>query len=148
MGHNIEYVIKIPGAGFNELLDPRDKMTSAQIQSLKPEGTFLECKLEASKMQFLAEISPELTLISLPYHYALLFSDEYQKETEEIVEEWETTLKTVLPTVPIIRVSESLLNDWRATQPEQWLRDANKFEELHAWLEGQEDDLPHWQRVQ
>jgi hypothetical protein len=123
-------------------MDSRFSTSPIEIERRKMDCGLSDGRLPCSEIEFLVELSGEITILWLPFRYSLLFNP--NSDLERILEDWEGVLRSRVGTSQVIRLDEYLLDEWEASEEDDWFRHPNKIEAFLSWLRGQE--RLHWRR--
>ena len=135
MGHQIEYIIDLPGAEASQIL----AITFRTTQTEEDEGYVWDAVLPNSDMGFTAVLPGFVTILGLAEKYSHFIS---YADAKERVLTWEKELQKFIPPVKLVRIDEFLQLQWMSTVGEDWYRDQSRCSEFFRWIETQ--DKEYW----
>ena len=147
MATAICYLIEVPGRAFNKLMRESHQAPDAHIDFLRKdnEADLWDGMFPDDNTEFLVDLTGPWTLCKIPCAYSALLCDSVDSSIVKQIGNWEQCLRTLLPSVVVIRVDDFLLEPWNARYDYLLIRNSEAVQQFLEWLPSQ--DSRYWNRL-
>ncbi len=137
MGHVIEYCVEIEGKKAKNVLLEASGLNTSVFQN---ECFFLD--IELNDQEVLVEGTDRVLRISTTWRCSLLLMPE---ETKVELLNWERRLIRLFPDQQVVRICESILEEWMSGKREEYIEKENWFTEMLLSIRGLDDE--YWKKI-
>lgn len=131
MGYLVHILIDVPGRQFNAIQDAKYQANEKKLAEFSQSGSLWDGKLADSSLEYLVELSGTLTIVALTIKASTY---KWVPEARKQVEQWETVLHSLLPSIRTLRVDELILEEWESVSGELWFREDGAFDRAWHWF--------------
>ena len=137
MAVGLVYILTTTGAEFERAIALKRRGSQGDGAGALPEESYWEGRLPETSTLVGADLSGSVTVVFSDEKFSQFLVNDAARQR---VLSWEGALRNLFPDTQIVRLSESVLDQWESRAGEYWFHDASKSHEFFGWISQQPTD--------